>query len=269
MTVQAGLTDSMILESKAIIAEVANFILHERKTFVADRVEHKGPSDLVSYVDRKAETMLRTEFERLLPGSGFIGEEGGSHAENAVWRWIVDPLDGTTNFIHDVPAYCVSVVLQHAGETILGIVHQVPHHEVFWAAKGQGAFVGDDPIQVSATPSLDDALLGTGFPTAKFDQANDYLAAIQEFLSQCHGIRRFGSAALDMAYVASGRLDGYFEIGLKAWDVAAGALIVTEAGGTVTSITEGGDYLFGRQIVVSNAKLQQALLLVLRKHLVR
>lgn len=269
MTTPSALTDSLILKTKAIIAEVAEFILHERKTFGVEKVEHKGPSDLVSYVDRKAEGMLRSAFETLIPGSGFIGEEGGGHHENALWRWIVDPLDGTTNFIHDVPAYCISVALQHAGETVLGIVHEVPHHEVFWAVKGKGAFLGEKPIHVSATPGLDGALLGTGFPTAKFDQASDYLAAIQEFLSQCHGIRRFGSAALDMAYVASGRLDGYFEIGLKAWDVAAGALIVTEAGGAVTPITEGGDYLFGRQIVVSNAKLQQALLLVLKKHLVR
>ncbi|HEX2899119.1 MAG TPA: inositol monophosphatase family protein, partial [Bacteroidia bacterium] len=135
--------------------------------------------------------------------------------------------------------------------------------------KGQGAYLNGQRIHVSGAGGLDGALLGTGFPTAKFDQASDYLAAIQDFLAQCHGVRRFGSAALDLAYVASGRLDGYFEIGLKAWDVAAGALLVTEAGGAVSGIVEGADYLFGRQIVVSNAKLQPALLHVLRKHLVR
>ena len=124
-------------------------------------------------------------------------------------------------------------------------------------------------IQVSTAANLNEALLGTGFPTAIFEQASDYLAAIQDFLAQCHGVRRFGSAALDLAYVACGRLDGYFEIGLKAWDVAAGALLVTEAGGAVSAIEEGADFLFGKQIVVSNAKLQQALLFVLRKHLVR
>ncbi len=269
MSQHPELSTAFVAQTKAIIAEVATFILHERQTFGPEKIEHKGPSDLVSYVDRTAETMLRTALEELLPDSGFIGEEGGGHHEQAEWRWIVDPLDGTTNFIHNVPAYCISVGLQHKGTTLLGVVHEVPHSEVFWAVKGKGAFLGEQKIQVSTAAKLNEALLGTGFPTAIFEQASDYLAAIQDFLAQCHGVRRFGSAALDLAYVACGRLDGYFEIGLKAWDVAAGALLVTEAGGAVSAIEEGADFLFGRQIVVSNAKLQQALLFVLRKHLVR
>jgi myo-inositol-1(or 4)-monophosphatase len=258
-----------IKETRRIIQDVAAFILHERKTFSAEKIEHKGPNDLVSYVDRKSEIMLRTGLEALLPGSGFIGEEGGHHHDQAQWRWIVDPLDGTTNFIHGVPVYCVSVGLQYEGETLLGIIHDVPQDVAFWAVKGKGAFANETPIHVSPTSRLGDALLGTGFPTAIFDQADDYLSAIQTFLAQCHGVRRFGSAALDMAYVACGRLDGYFEIGLKPWDVAAGALLVTEAGGSVTAIQDQQDYLFGKQIVVSNGRLQQALLEVLRKHLFR
>ena len=269
MSQHPELASEFVTKAKAIVADVAAFILHERQTFGPEKIEHKGPSDLVSYVDRKAEAMLRAAFEELLPGSGFIGEEGGGHLEEAEWRWIVDPLDGTTNFIHNVPAYCVSVGLQHAGTTLLGIVHEVPHGEVFWAVKGKGAFLGQNRINVSPTEKLSEGLLGTGLPTAILDQAGDYLAAIQDFLAQCHGVRRFGSAALDLAYVAAGRLDGYFEIGLKAWDVAAGALLVTEAGGKVSAIHPDVDYLFGRQIVVSNAKLQQALLFVLQKHLAR
>lgn len=261
------LPPEFVTSAKRIVQSVADFILYERRNFGLDKIEHKGPSDLVSYVDRQAEAMLQQGLERLLPGSGFIGEESGDHDSEASWRWIVDPLDGTTNFIHNLPAYCVSVGLQFRGETVLGIVHEVPHGEVFWAVKGNGAFLGETPIQVSAAEELGEALLGTGFPTAKFDQANDYLAAIQTFLARSHGVRRLGSAALDMAYVACGRLDGYFEIGLKAWDVAAGALLVTEAGGAVTAIAPDGDYLFGRQIVVSNLKLHAALLQVLRTHL--
>lgn len=254
---------------KQIIHEVANFIHHERKTFGPEKVEHKGPSDLVSYVDRNAEMKLRNAFEALLPGSGFIGEEGGNHDESAEWRWIVDPLDGTTNFVHDLPVYCVSVALQHRGETLLGVIHDVPKGEVFWATKGGGAFVGSKPIHVSDAQTLNASLLGTGFPLAKFDSANDYLAAIQSFLAECHGIRRLGSAALDMAYVACGRLDGYFEIGLKPWDVAAGALIVLEAGGWVSAIEPEKDFLFGRQIVVSNSHLHPIMLQVLRRHLLQ
>lgn len=256
-------------QTKAIIAEVAAFIRHERLSFGQDKIEYKGPSDLVSYVDRTAEQMLRRQFESLLPGAGFLGEEGGGHDLEAEWRWIVDPLDGTTNFIHDVPAYCISVALQHRGETLFGVIHDVAHQEVFWAVKGLGAYLGQRRIHVSIVHTLDGALLGTGFPTANFDQANDYLAAIQEFLAMCHGIRRFGSAALDLAYVACGRLDGFFEIGLKPWDVAAGALLVLEAGGAVSAIEDNNDYLFGKQIAVSNDKLQQAMLHVLRRHLVR
>jgi myo-inositol-1(or 4)-monophosphatase len=269
MHLRNELSPDFIKETRRIIQDVAAFILHERKTFSSEKIEHKGPNDLVSYVDRKSEFMLRTQLEALLPGSGFIGEEGGIHNEHAQWRWIVDPLDGTTNFMHDVPVYCVSVALQYEGETLLGIIHDIPQDDAFWAVKGMGAYLNEKRIHVSSTPNLSDALLGTGFPTAIFDQADDYLSAIQTFLAQCHGVRRFGSAAMDMAFVACGRLDGYFEIGLKPWDVAAGGLLVTEAGGAVTAIQDTQDYLFGKQIVVSNGRLQQALLEVLRNHLFR
>ncbi|MFN8393241.1 MAG: inositol monophosphatase family protein [Bacteroidia bacterium] len=269
MQLHPDLPDGFVEQAKAIVAEVAAFILHEREGFTMGKVEHKGPRDLVSYVDRQSELMLRERFEALLPGSGFLGEETGEHGNQHDWLWIVDPLDGTTNFIHNIPAYCISVGLRHREEMVLGIVHEVPHGEVFWAVKGHGAYLGDKRIHVSEAASINDALLATGFPTAKFDRASDYLAAVQEFLGQCQGIRRFGAAALDLAYVAAGRLDGFFEIGLKPWDVAGGALIVTEAGGSVSGIEPGGDYLFGRQIAVSNGKLQQTMLEVLRAHLVR
>jgi myo-inositol-1(or 4)-monophosphatase len=269
MKTHQELTETLVHEVQQVIAEVASFILHERHNFDPGKVEHKGPSDLVSYVDRKSEAMLRTAFEKILPGAGFIGEESGFHDDQAEWRWIVDPLDGTTNFVHNLPIYCISVGLQHYGETLFGVIHDVPHGEVFWALKGQGAYLGSRRIHVSEVGEIKDALLGTGFPIAKLDRSSAYMAAIQELLETCHGVRRLGSAAIDMAYVACGCLDGFFEIGLKPWDVAAGSLIVREAGGAVTSIEAGGDFLFGRQIAVSNGKIQQAMLHILRKHLVR
>lgn len=252
---------------KRIVAEAAKFILQERRNFSDDKIEFKRYNDMVSYVDRESERQLTQGFSSLLPGSGFIREEGGDLHPDAAYRWIIDPLDGTTNFIHDVPAYCISVGLQYHGETILGIVHDVPRGEVFFAIKGRGAWRDGQPIKVSNHVALDMALLGTGFPHVKHDVMGDYLAAIRTFLASCHGIRRFGAAALDMAYVACGRLDGFFEIGLSAWDVAAGSLLVREAGGAVSDFQARDNYLFGKQIVASNAALHSAMLQVIGKHL--
>jgi myo-inositol-1(or 4)-monophosphatase len=261
------ITTAFALNVKRIVAEAAKFILEERNNFDEDKIEFKRYNDMVSYVDRESERRLTQGFTALLPESGFIREEGGDLRPEAEYRWIIDPLDGTTNFIHDMPAYCISVGLQYRGVTILGIVHDVPHGEVFFAIKGKGAWRDDRPIKVSAHADLSMALLGTGFPHVRQDVMGDYLAAIQTFLASCHGIRRFGAAALDLAYVACGRLDGFFEIGLSAWDVAAGSLLVREAGGLVSDFEGGTDYLFGKQIVATNATLQSAMLQVIGKHL--
>jgi myo-inositol-1(or 4)-monophosphatase len=252
---------------KRITAEAAQFILHERKHFDEGKIEFKRYNDMVSYVDRESERILTEAFTALLPGSGFIREEGGDLNADADYRWIIDPLDGTTNFIHDVPAYCISVGLQYKGITILGVIHDVPRGEVFFAIKGKGAWRDEQPIRVSNHAELGMALLGTGFPHVKHDVMGDYLAAIRTFLASCHGIRRFGAAALDLAYVACGRLDGFFEIGLSPWDVAAGTLLVQEAGGLVADFQGGDNYLFGKQIVASNHALQAAMLQVIGKHL--
>ena len=208
------ITPSFATNVKRIVAEAARFILEERKNFSDEKIEFKGYNDLVSYVDRESEIRLTQGFAALLPDSGFIREEGGDLRPDAPYRWIIDPLDGTTNFMHGVPAYCISVGLQYQGTTILGIVHDVPRGEVFMAIKGQGVWCNDLPIKVSNHGALGAALLGTGFPHVKNDVMGDYLAAIREFLASCHGIRRFGAAALDLAYVACGRLDGFFEMAL-------------------------------------------------------
>jgi myo-inositol-1(or 4)-monophosphatase len=262
------ITPSFVTNVKRIVAEAAKFILAERKNFSDDKIEFKRYNDMVSYVDRESEQRLTQGFAALLPDSGFIREEGGDLRPEAAYRWIIDPLDGTTNFIHDMPAYCISVGLQYHGQTILGIVHDVPHGEVFLAIKGKGVWRDDQPIRVSSHSHLGAALLGTGFPHVRNDVMGDYLAAIREFLASCHGIRRFGAAALDLAYVACGRLDGFFEIGLSPWDVAAGALMVQEAGGMISDLQGGSDYLFGKQIVATNAALHPAMLQVIGKHLV-
>jgi myo-inositol-1(or 4)-monophosphatase len=261
------ITTTFANNAKRIVAEAAKFIQKERKSFSDDKIELKGVNDLVSYVDRESERRLTQGFTALLPDSGFIREEGGDLRPEADYRWIIDPLDGTTNFIHGVPAYCVSVGLQYMGETIMGIIHDAAHGEVFFTIKGKGAWLDDQPIHVSSHRQLTASLLGTGFPHANGGVMDDYLAAIRAFLASCHGIRRFGSAALDLAYVACGRLDGFFEIGLSSWDVAAGALLVEEAGGCVADFKGGRDFLFGKQIVASNPALQSGMLQVIGKHL--
>ena len=246
------------------IQSSVDFIRHERRTFSRSDVEHKSYNDLVSYVDRTAEEQLTEACGQIIPGSGFIREEGNDiHSQND-FRWIIDPLDGTTNFIHDLPAYCISLALQHQEKTVLGVVHDVTGGEVFTAIKGGGAYKDGQPIRVSAMQELRSALLGMGFPYAKSDKGDDYLAVLKEFLGKCRGMRRFGSAALDLAWVACGRLDGFYETGLQAWDVAAGALLILEAGGKVSDYKGTDNYVFGRKVVGSNGHIHGEMLEVVR-----
>jgi myo-inositol-1(or 4)-monophosphatase len=242
------------------VQAVAAFIEAERATFQSSQIEYKGYNDLVSYVDREAEMRLRSCCADLLPGSGFIGEEGGSSHADAEYVWIADPLDGTTNFIHGIPAYSISVALQQRGQTILGVVHDVPHRETFSALLGGGAYLNGNRIHVSAAADLRAALLATGFPYANSGLLDDYLTVMKAFLEMGHGMRRFGSAAIDLAWVACGRLDGYYELGLQPWDVAAGGLLVAEAGGSVTDFKGTANYVFGRQLVASNKAIHADML---------
>ena len=257
----------LVSKTLALVNQAAAFILAEAASFDIGKVEYKDRNDLVSYVDRASEAMLRTGLRAVLPNSGFIGEEGEDEDPTAEWRWIVDPLDGTTNFIHGIPAYCVSVALQRKEETVLGIVHDVPKGEVFHAILGEGAWLNGNPITVAKHHKMDSALIGMGFPRDSGAVQADYLAALGTLLDCSHGLRRIGAAALDLAYVACGRLDAFFELGLKPWDVAAGVLLVKEAGGVVSDLQSGSNFLFGKQIVASNVFLQPSLLLILNQHL--
>lgn len=245
------------------VGEVADFILAERKTFKASQVEHKGFNDLVSYVDRESERRLREICAALLPGSGFMGEEGGTSLPDADFIWITDPLDGTTNFIHDIPSYAISIALQYQGVSVLGVVRDVPRGETYHAIQGGGAFLNGRPIRVSTAEDLNRALLATGFPYANSGLLDDYLTVMKAFLEMGHGMRRFGAAAIDLAWVAAGRLDGYYELGLQPWDVAAGGLILAEAGGQVTDFSGTDNYVFGRQLVASNGAIHADMLQVI------
>jgi myo-inositol-1(or 4)-monophosphatase len=251
----------------AITQDVAEYQLQARKDFSPDKIEYKHRNDLVSYVDRESERQLVEHFKIVTPGMGFILEEGDNQGEDREWRWIIDPLDGTTNFLHNIPAWCISVGLQWKGETVLGVVRDVPRGQTYSTIKGRGSIVvyGPDKSKgVSAAESLEQSLIGTGFPHAVNDSRNDYLAVLGELLEKSRGIRRMGAAALDLAWVAAGKLDAFYEMGLHAWDVAAGALLVQEAGGAVSDFQGTDNYVFGRQIVASNGRVHREMLDVLR-----
>lgn len=248
-----------------LVKETGEFIRQESRKFDDSKIEYKGKNDLVSYVDKEAESRLVKGLSEILPGSGFIAEEGTSTKTSDIYNWIIDPLDGTTNFTHGIPVYAISVALMKRGVLTMGVVYEVNRDECFHAAKGSGAFLNHTPIRVSETKTLEKSLLATGFPYYNFDQMRQYLSIINDFMQSTHGLRRMGSAAVDLVYTACGRFEGFFEYNLNAWDVAAGALIVQEAGGTVTDFKGGTDFLFGREIIAGNS-VQAQMLKTIQKH---
>ena len=238
----------------ALCRTTAQFIRQEATTFDRAKVEHKGVHDLVSYVDQETERRLVAGLRQLLPEAGFITEEGtaGTDTHLEEFTWIIDPLDGTTNFVHGLPVYSISVALLHRKELMVGVVHEANRDESFRAVRGGGAFCNDAPIHVSDVPKLGGSLIATGFPYKDFGRMDAFLQILGAFFTRSHGVRRLGSAAVDLAYVAAGRCEGFFEFNLNSYDVAAGLLLVTEAGGHVTQFLEDGDPLFGREVVASN-----------------
>jgi len=239
-----------------IARTVGQFMAGERKTFNDSKIENKGLHDLVSYVDKASEKQIIEKLSKLLPESGFIAEEGTNDKRGERFNWVIDPLDGTTNFIQGVPIYAVSIGLLDNDELVLGVVYEVGRDECFYAWKGGGAYLNGNPIRVSKRDNINDALLATGFPYNDFSKMETYMQFLEWTMKNARGVRRLGSAATDLAYVACGRFDAFWEYDLKPWDVAAGAVIVKEAGGTVTDYKGGSNYLFGREIVATNGLIK-------------
>jgi myo-inositol-1(or 4)-monophosphatase len=254
---------TLLEQSREVAKEAGAFIRKERTNFDVKNVEHKGFNDLVSYVDKEAERIIVDRLKAILPEAGFITEEGTSNTQAERFNWVIDPLDGTTNFIHGIPVFAVSIALMEKDEVVLGVVYEVNRHECFYAKKGGGAFCNDTPIKVSKAPDLAASLVSTGFPYYNFELIDRYLATMKSLMQKTHGLRRLGSAAVDLCYVAAGRTEGYFEYNLNSYDVAAGTLIVQEASGQVTDFSGGNDFIFGRKVVASNGKIHAELLGVL------
>lgn len=229
------------------------------------RVGSKGPNDYVSEVDQAAEQAIIDILLEAYPNHGILAEESGrAHgAKDSEFVWIIDPLDGTTNFLHGFPVYAVSIALAHRGQVQQAVVYDPTRNDLFIASRGRGAFLNDRRLRVSKRTRLSDSLIGTGFPFRKGDNFKRYLKMFEEVMQNCAGLRRPGAAALDLCYVAAGWYDGFFETGLNPWDVAAGSLIITEAGGLIGNFTGESDYLYQREVVAGNPKVYGQLVQIL------
>lgn len=230
------------------------------------QVSTKGPGDFVSRADRQAEETIRNELMHARPSYGFLGEEGAEiEGEDPTRRWIVDPLDGTTNFLHGLPHWAVSIALEHKGQAVAGVIYDPVKDEMFYAEKGGGAFVNESRLRVSGRHRLIDSIFATGLPFAGRSDLPETLQDLARILPTCAGVRRFGAASLDLAYVAAGRYDGFWERRLKPWDMAAGLIIAKEAGAIVKSITPDGDPLADGTVLCANNDIFATFAKVIRK----
>jgi len=236
----------------AIAKRAGEFIAGERINFDLNLVELKGKANFVSYVDKKAEELIVEGLRKLLPGAGFITEEGTAIDSGERFRWVIDPLDGTTNFIHGTPPFAVSIGLMEAEEVILGVVYEITRDECFYAWKGSKAMLNGKEIHVSMASTSTDALVVTGFPYGEERNNDAFIETIKYLMVHTQGIRRLGSAATDLSYVAAGRFEAFWETGLSPWDIAAGVIILKQAGGRVTDFKGNNSYLFGGEIIATN-----------------
>lgn len=252
-----------------IVKECATYIAEQHHNRDSWTVEAKGKHDFVTQVDKNAEKQLIDRLSKLLPEAGFIAEEGTATGRGEKHNWVIDPLDGTTNFIHGVFPFAISVALLEDDQPVVGVVHEIGLDETFYSWKDGGAWLNGNPIRTSGAGKLADALIATGFPYTNFERIDRFMDSLTWFMRHSHGLRRLGSAATDIAYVACGRYDGFYEYGLHPWDVAAGILILREAGGAVNDFNGGEDFLFNEEIVCSNGTLHEEFVKTVKQLMVK
>jgi myo-inositol-1(or 4)-monophosphatase len=231
------------------------FIKDELKNFSQQHIETKGNHDFVSYVDKTAEQKIVTELSKVLPTAGFIAEEGTGSPSISGLNWVIDPLDGTTNYIHGLSPFAISIALMEGDSVILGVIYEISLDECFWANIGSSSFLNGKKITVSNINTLNGSLISTGFPYYDFNRMEPFFKSMEYFMRNSHGLRRLGSAATDLAYVACGRFEAFYEYSLQPWDVAAGTLIVQQAGGKVSDFSGEKNYIFGKEIVAANSNV--------------
>ncbi|MCW3787499.1 inositol monophosphatase family protein [Plebeiibacterium sediminum] len=227
------------------------YILEESSK--SKRIEAKGKNDFVTHIDKGSEERLVKGLSEMLPEAGFVAEEGTSEKVGEEYNWIVDPIDGTTNFIHGLSPFAISIALEYKKEMVLGVVYELGLNECFYSWKGAPAYLNGKEIVTSEAPTISDSLIATGFPYSNFSKIEGFNKTMDYFMRNSHGLRRLGSAATDLAYVACGRFDGFYEYDLKPYDVAAGAFIVQQAGGKNCDLKGGDDYIYGRGIISGNS----------------
>ena len=261
--------EKLCYSTRQLVAEVGSFIKKQLGKVDENAIETKSRNSLVSYVDKTAEERLVSGLQARLDDAAFLTEEATVVASEGTYQWIIDPLDGTTNFLHELPIFSISIALRFENQIIMGIVYEVNTEECFYAYRDGGAWLDDKKISVSANPAFEDGLIATGFPYYDFQHIDAYFGVLRNFVERTRGIRRLGSAAVDLAYVACGRFDGYFEYSLNAWDVAAGIILVEEAGGKVSDFYGGNDYLFGKNIVAGSKAAHETMLKTIGEHFVK
>ena len=249
-----------------IVLKTAEFIRQEAKNITSIESIDKAFHDPVSYVDKTAEQMLVEGLSELLPEAGYIAEEGTGSKKPNGYNWIVDPLDGTLNFLHSIPIYSVSVALAYKTELLLGVVYEINGNELFSARKGYGATCNGSPISVSQTTDIQNSVWATGFPFRDYGRVDAYLSLLKDIMYNTKGIRRLGSAAVDLCYTAAGRFDGYFEYGLNPYDIAGGIVVVREAGGIISDFQGDKNNWSGIDIIASNNTLYPEIITFVRNN---
>jgi len=239
-------------ETIEIARNAGKYIYAEQGKHFLDDMKSKGKHNFVTEVDKGAEELIVESLQKLIPGAGFITEEGTSSKKGKVFNWIIDPLDGTTNFIHGAPPVAVSIALMENEEVVVGVVNEIFLGECFYAWKNGPAFMNGKKLHVSETRKVGDSLVATGFPYHNFDRLQPFMQSLEYFFNHTHGVRRLGSAATDLAYVACGRYDAFYEYNLNPWDIAAGTFLIRQAGGKSADFKGGGNYLFGKELVSAN-----------------
>ncbi|HDZ61967.1 MAG TPA: inositol monophosphatase [Nitrospirae bacterium] len=253
------MADNFLATARRAAKSAGQFIIDNLGSVSKKDISVKQASDFVTRVDRDSEQLILNTIREIYPGHYFLTEESVKDPETDEYRWIIDPLDGTTNFIHGYPVFSVSIALQYKQETVLGVILDPCRNELYHAEKGKGAFLNDSPIKVSHISGLSESLIATGFPFRQKNLIDKYLELFKNIFNKVSDIRRAGSAALDLAHLAAGRCDGFFEIGLSPWDIAAGSLIIEQAGGVVSDFAGGSEYLLTGNIIAGSPTVHNVL----------
>lgn len=256
----------MIEVAKQAASAAGEILLEHFRKIPQQAIRRKQKNDFLSFADEQSEQAILKIIQAAYPQHAFLAEEVGGSTHEHDYLWVIDPLDGTTNFLQGIPIFAISIALLFKGRPVAGVIYDPLHREMFWAEKGKGAFLNDAPISVSKKNKLDESFIATGFPFKAKHFLNDYLAVFKDIFTDCIGKRRMGAAAIDLAYVAAGRFDGFWELGLSPWDQAAGWIIIEEAGGKVTDFWGSEDFLYARYTLATNGLIHEQMIDKINKH---